>query len=190
MRTLGKNDWLQEGLAILNTEDFAGITIDNLCRRLSITKGSFYHHFKNFDNYIEELMNFWMKENTLELIRLTNLSTPKNKIKKLHELAKTVDHKAELRIRAWGFSHPLIKEHVQKVDLLRLEYLISLNLSSGHDPDSAKYLAMVDYSTLVGFQQLFSELSTEELSGFWKFSSHLLLSEHLTKERKAHENNQ
>ena len=189
MKRLRKNDWLQEGLSILNTEDFTGITIDNLCRRLSITKGSFYHHFKNFDNYIEELMMFWMQKNTLELIRLTNLPTVKIKRARIHELAKDIDHQAELRIRAWSFSNLLVKEYVQKVDRIRLEYLMSLNLSVGHNTKMAKQLAMLDYSDLVGFQLLFSDLSAEQLSELWQFRDSLLSLEYLNEGRKTHANN-
>lgn len=46
----------------------AKITIDNLCNLLEITKGAFYHHFKNIDGYIDALMAFWVKENTLAFI--------------------------------------------------------------------------------------------------------------------------
>ena len=171
MKTLSKNDWLREGLAILSTEDFASITIDNLCKRLSITKGSFYHHFKNSEKYIEDLMIFWMEQNTLEPIRLTSLPTVTNKSERLHELARIVDHKAEQRIRAWSFSHPVVKEYVQKVDALRIEYLIDLSLLEGFEPIEARRLAMLDYSALVGFQQLFSDLPEAEVSDFWQFST-------------------
>ena len=46
------------GLQIIENEGVSKITIDNLCNLLEITKGAFYHHFKNIDGYIDALMTF------------------------------------------------------------------------------------------------------------------------------------
>ncbi|EXZ21969.1 bacterial regulatory s, tetR family protein, partial [Bacteroides fragilis str. S13 L11] len=47
MKKVDKNQWFIVGLDVLGKEGFARITIDNLCGLLQITKGAFYHHFKN-----------------------------------------------------------------------------------------------------------------------------------------------
>ena len=64
MKKVEKKQWFTTGLQIIKDEGVSRITIDNLCNLLEITKGAFYHHFKNIDGYIDALMAFWVKENT------------------------------------------------------------------------------------------------------------------------------
>jgi len=64
----GKEDWCKEGMDILNTDGFSKITIENLCSKLKVTKGSFYHHFGNMEAYIEALMQYWLEKHTRQLI--------------------------------------------------------------------------------------------------------------------------
>ena len=68
MKKVEKKQWFIIGLQIIENEGISKITIDNLCALLKITKGAFYHHFKNIDGYIDALMTFWVKENTLTFI--------------------------------------------------------------------------------------------------------------------------
>ena len=69
MKKVEKKQWFVIGLQIIENNGVAKITIDNLCNLLEITKGAFYHHFKNIDGYIDALMAFWVKENTLTFKR-------------------------------------------------------------------------------------------------------------------------
>ena len=56
MKKIEREDWFTTGLEILKKDGFLKITIDNLCDVLKVTKGSFYHHFKNVDGYIDALI--------------------------------------------------------------------------------------------------------------------------------------
>ena len=42
--TLNRNDYFEAGLDLLAEGGVQAQTIANLCERLAITKGSFYHH--------------------------------------------------------------------------------------------------------------------------------------------------
>lgn len=68
MNKVDKKQWFIVGLDILEKDGFAKITIDNLCTQLEITKGAFYHHFKNVDGYIDALMKYWLNQNTIQII--------------------------------------------------------------------------------------------------------------------------
>ena len=50
--------WVREGLTVLAEMGPDGLTIDELCRRLNLTKGSFYHHYANRSMYIKALLEF------------------------------------------------------------------------------------------------------------------------------------
>ena len=51
MKKVDRNQWFVIGLNVLENDGYSKITIDNLCALLKITKGAFYHHFKNIDGY-------------------------------------------------------------------------------------------------------------------------------------------
>ena len=42
-----REDWLEQGLAVLVQAGVEALTIDGMCQRLGVTKGSFYYHFQN-----------------------------------------------------------------------------------------------------------------------------------------------
>lgn len=163
MKKVTKTDWLEEGLRLLATEGYAKITIENMCKSLSVTKGSFYHHFKNIDEYIKSLMEYWLKENTIALIETTeNFTEPDEKHIRLNELTSAISQKAEQVIRAWGFSNDTVRLHVQLVDNMRMEYLTRLNIQTGMDEKDAQDYALIEYSTLIGIQQLRPDITKEE----------------------------
>ena len=81
MKKVEKKQWFIIGLQIIKNSGVTKITIDNLCNLLGITKGAFYHHFKNIDGYIDALMAFWVKENTLAFIeKVEKLGSSKEKL--------------------------------------------------------------------------------------------------------------
>src|SRR4051812_14793195 len=56
---LSVDDWIQAGFAILAEEGIKALKIDRLCRRLSVTKGSFYWHFTDIAGYRAALVQAW-----------------------------------------------------------------------------------------------------------------------------------
>lgn len=68
-----KQALLAEGLDILAVHGPNGLTIDALCTRLACTKGSFYHHFRNREQFVRDLLEYWIEEHTLRVIEKTDL---------------------------------------------------------------------------------------------------------------------
>ena len=54
-----KQDWLEVGLKTLGEFGENGLTIERLTGTLGVTKGSFYHHFRNVEDFREQLIAFW-----------------------------------------------------------------------------------------------------------------------------------
>lgn len=169
MKRLKKEDWFVTGLSILEADGFSKITIENLCEILKVTKGSFYHHFGNIDGYIEALMKYWLNENTVSLIKEAEEIT--DSIKKqilINELAIYHSRKSSQLIRAWSYSNNIVKGYLDKVDKLRLDYLINIKKQNGESDNNAKYTAMLEYAFLVGMQQLYSDLPKNNLETLYE----------------------
>ncbi len=163
MRKVNKIDWFIEGFSILENDGFTKITVDYLCARLDISKGSFYYHFKNINGYIDALMEYWLEENTLSIIRKADaLKKVASKKKMLDKLALDRSLKLEQTIRAWGYSNEVVRKQVQNVDDIRLKYLINIAIQEGKNRTDAKYTATLTYATVIGLQQLFPDLPKKE----------------------------
>ena len=84
MAVTARRDWLEAGMAILEELGAEALTIETLTNRLSVTKGSFYHHFKNYQDFKEHLLAFYEEERTLQIIRLAERETsPQAKLERV-----------------------------------------------------------------------------------------------------------
>jgi AcrR family transcriptional regulator len=59
---LSANDWVEAGFAILGEAGVRGIKIDRMAERLGVTKGSFYWHFKDVDDFLSAVATKWADE--------------------------------------------------------------------------------------------------------------------------------
>src|SRR6266404_8566030 len=69
MALLTRRRWLEEGLALLEEAGAEALTIESLTSRLRVTKGSFYHHFTNYQDFKQRVLEFWEEEGTLRIIQ-------------------------------------------------------------------------------------------------------------------------
>lgn len=171
MKKLTKEDWLIEGLRILQEFAQNKIRILYLCERLKVTRGSFYHHFSSIDEFITELLKKWEKDNTLALIKASSLAqSTEEQIKKLGEMAMNKDKAVEVAIRSWSYYHPIVKEYLEKVDNIRLTYLSNIFQQQGMTKEVAEKRAQIDYALLVGIQHLFPEMSQQSMAELYNMT--------------------
>lgn len=56
---LTATDWLDIALQVLAEGGFNAVAVEPLAKKLGVTKGSFYWHFKNRSILVTELLKFW-----------------------------------------------------------------------------------------------------------------------------------
>ena len=169
MARLAKQDWLIEGIKILSEFGQDKIKILYLCERLQVTRGSFYHHFESIDDYIKELMLYWEADQTEAFIASANEGTSaEERLEILNQKVIVANHKIEAAIRSWSFYNPTVKEILKKIDGKRLAYLEDILKSLTPNATMAKHMAMIDYSILVGMQQINPEIEESELRAMYE----------------------
>jgi AcrR family transcriptional regulator len=165
MTRKSKEDWLEEGLLVLSDIGEAGLTIDLLSTRLNVTKGSFYHHFQNRQDFLERMLAHWEYQNTLRFIDITEQEgTPAEKGKRLTELvlSKADDPPIEVAIRAWAMRDELARSFQERVDQRRIAYIQQLAMERGVEPDTALRMAQIAYTVLIGSQHLVPPISRQQ----------------------------
>ena len=61
---LSRQDWLENALATLSEKGQAGLSIQDLSVALGVSRGSFYWHFEDRDDFVHALLEHWYEEYT------------------------------------------------------------------------------------------------------------------------------
>lgn len=155
-----KQQWIDAGFAILCEHGDQALTIDRLAQQLSRTKGSFYHHFGNWEGYAHALLAAWEEEGTHHIIRLTEEATsPEAKLRRLSELTTKAREderifKLSSAIRAWALRDPIAQNYQSRIDATRRDYCCALVAPFYDDPETAETLGVLAYTLYVGAQQI------------------------------------
>ena len=59
-----RDSFFETGLQILADLGFGGLKLAEVCHRLGVTTGSFYHYFTSWSTYTRELIEYWKQDRT------------------------------------------------------------------------------------------------------------------------------
>jgi AcrR family transcriptional regulator len=168
MAQLSRRRWLEEGLALLEKAGAEALTIESLTNQLGVTKGSFYHHFTNYQDFKERLLEFWEEEGTLRIIQLAEQETsPPDKLARVMQ-ASLHPSRLDVALRAWALQDEQVRVHQQRIDQQRLAYLEAVVFATRADRIVAQQLARILYSLYVGSQHIIPPIEGEDLSALYQ----------------------
>jgi AcrR family transcriptional regulator len=161
---LGQEDWIRAGLELLTESGIEAVRVEPLARRLKVTKGSFYWHFKNRDDLLDAILQRWIEMETDGIIEEVERKggTANQKMLYLSEIASQEDGQSENEIRAWSRQSPHVASILAEVDQRRLDYVRDLFLEMGFTPFESLVRARLAYHSLIGEFTLGINLNPEE----------------------------
>lgn len=161
---LGQEDWIQAGLEVLAKSGVEAVRVEPLARRMGVTKGSFYWHFKNRDDLLDAILQQWIELETDGIIQEVERKggTANQKMLYLSEIAAQEDGRSENAIRAWSRQSPHVATILAEVDQRRLDYVQNLFLEMGFTPFESLVRARLAYHSLIGEFTLGVNLNPEE----------------------------
>lgn len=175
MAKLDKRSWLNLGLRILANEGPEKLTIQDLCTVLKVTKGSFYHHFRNREAYVTALLTYWEETLTEEIISASE--SKETLLERIDELTNLTTSKIaiqmEVAIRAWALTNPQVHAYQKRVDERRLAYLNQLTSQLPGDAAEAKLLAKMLFTIYIGAQQMIPPVQSDELREIYEYIKQL-----------------
>jgi AcrR family transcriptional regulator len=152
---LRREEWIQGGFDTLTERGIEELNVEPLAARLSVTKGSFYHHFADRRSFVEALLETWEDQNTTRIITEVDqsASNPRDQLRSLFNRTTAPNpatDAVENAIRSWATKDPLASEVVSRVDGRRVEYVAGLLRSSGCTRALAQRRARLFYRMLIG----------------------------------------
>lgn len=150
-------DWVQAGFRILAEDGIKALTIDRLCRRLGVTKGSFYWHFTDMKAYRQALTDTWAVARDQERGDWDALVTlpPRERLSRMMtSLVGPAHWLLERAMREWARSEDNAAAAVRSSDRRVLKAVRQAFLDDGFTPDEADMRANATFAAGIGILHL------------------------------------
>ena len=147
---LSRTDWIEAGLEMIERDGMSGLRLSVLARRLGVTKGSFYWHFKDRDEFIEAIVTTWEEDSRAFFALAANEQDPEQRIMRLYALlGERVGHKKgrfpDHSIFAWAHYERAIARRVAAVERERIDFTVTALRDMGVDRADAERIALEGY---------------------------------------------
>jgi len=153
---LDREAWIKGAIAILAEHGADGLRVEVLAKRLGVTKGSFYWHFKDRRDLLDAVLDFW-KQGRLRDIRKQTQAEPGGEVAALlHTIevyASARNRKGisiEAAVRDWAGRDAQAAAVVEEVDAERLACACRLFLARGLDVEEAQARSLLLYAYVFG----------------------------------------
>ena len=153
---LDRANWIENAIDVLAREGVAGLRVEVLAKRCGVTKGSFYWHFKDRQDLLSAMLDYW-KEGRIRDIEKILAITPGKERDQLHfaiEVYGAVRNRKgmaiELAVRDWARHDAHAARIVEAVDLYRLDCTRKLFVAAGMSDAEAKSRSLLLYACVFG----------------------------------------
>lgn len=149
---LDRQAWLEAGLELLADEGIDAVRITDLATRLSVTKGSFYWHFRDRAEFLRAMLDAWEAVGT-DAVIVTVDSLGHDAKTKLHALflkSFSSDGRMFLAIQGWAKTDAKAAAALKKIARRRIAYVEQLFKDFGLPAREAAVRAEFAFQALIG----------------------------------------
>ena len=119
--------WIEEGLRALAAGGPDAVRVETLAAALTVTKGGFYHHFRDRQSLLDAMVDTWEETLVDRAIEDSDRDggSGRDRLRRLFSAAGESEEllALELSVRDWARRNPAVAERVRRVDSRRLAYL-------------------------------------------------------------------
>ena len=164
MTRKSRQDWLGMGLLVLARYGLKGLTIDRMAVEMSVTKGSFYHHFTNVRDFEDQLLSYWadqylntagsLPENASDLLPLLDT---------IMEQTFSPITEPEIAIRMWAHQDERARFRVEQVDAVRRGFVQEVFSATVEDEEQARIMADMLFAMTIGSLTTMPRIPSEKV---------------------------
>ena len=162
-----RNGWLDSGQELLRERGIEGVSIRALTEILGVSKGSFYHHFEDLQDYLTALADYFSNEQLTDFFARARRQATEDPRTRITELSKIVlnseGRKLMSSMRAWAKHNKAAAASVRKLDRLSLRFFEDVFRDLGFSSKDAKLRAFLFIaSTVVDIDESLVGLTNRE----------------------------
>jgi len=164
--SLSEEDWVAAASDLLAEHNVSAVEIHRLCRRLGVTKGSFYWHFQGRKDLLAAVLDDWECRMTVDVAnRASRYSiSPAQTLNYLLSLIRKPrpnrSAAIERSVRDWAKFDPMARAAVIEVDQTRLAFFEELFRKSDFPEKEARIRAYAAYAMMMGDSILKETINT------------------------------
>lgn len=149
-------DWIDAARRTLVDEGIVGLKVDRLANRLGVTRGGFYHNFKDRDEFLDQIIQHW-EESCRFLPKEPPPQKPAEAIDWFDRVVARLiesdgyDFHFDLAVREWARADKRAEWAVERADRERLETMQKFFEAIGYDSEHAAIRARVFYYHQIGY---------------------------------------
>src|ERR1700674_3926105 len=103
MARLNRLDWLDHGLKVLAQTGAGGLKAEPLAKSLRMSRGSFYWHFRDIEEFHIELLARWRERATDDIIAIVDRENSHSaRLGLLMRIGMAGDNGLERNMRSWA----------------------------------------------------------------------------------------
>lgn len=148
-----RNDWIKAAYLTLADAGVEQVRVEALARKLGVTKGSFYWHFKDRQALLEATLDAWEERGTDWVISEVEAASddPTTRAARLWEIVSRDGRiVGELTLRQWARRDEDVAARVRRVDERRIETVRNLLSDLNIPKPEIEPRAHLLYSLLIG----------------------------------------
>lgn len=157
-RRVSRDQWLSTALQLFAKTGEGGLRVEVLARTLAISKSGFYFHFKDRDDFLQQLLAYWAHEYT-EVITNNPLLLLTPARQRLMTISTQVFEQNltefDAAMLVWANKDPQIAKRVRKVTDMRLAFAGKAFAELGFEGDDRDMRSRVFVTHLSNERQMF-----------------------------------
>ena len=151
-----REDWVRVALDALSEGGPDAVRVEDLARRLGVTKGGFYWGFDDRSALLDEMLATWERIAVDDVVRRVEAveGGAVDKLQSLFAEATSARELAgiELAVRDWARRDPAVGERLRRVDDRRMDYMRSLFGVVVDDPIETEARCLLALTFFIGSQ--------------------------------------
>lgn len=162
---LDRRDWIDTGIEILSSKGVDAVRVEALARRLNISKGSFYWHFKDRSDLLEAILEEWEARQSDWNTEGEGVSNPVERWARLFELLSQPSYaRLETAISSWARQDEKVALRVASADRKRIAYLSRVFREIGFTTNQAAEWANAAMFLYLGWMDRMTRTAARESS--------------------------
>jgi AcrR family transcriptional regulator len=179
--TLTPESWINAATDVLVDHGIDNVRVDVLASQLGVTRGSFYHHFRDREDLLRRVLQAWRERATEQLTQRLEKSrtNPREQLQDVLSLpfrGQSAERasRIELALRAWARSDAMARQFVDEADASRIGYIAQVFSALGFPIVESRERAFLAYSYLIAESLVSSSSSSTQRRDRSTFAERLL----------------